>query len=302
MANKNQKFTSKDTGVEVYNDGSARERLTATLNQRLNTGPSFEDVRASKELAVQAKVDAAPQWGAMKQLAVDVLAEAKSFAGTVAANFNNMYPDAFNGWKTQADEKFAEALLGMTGQFFLLSKSVRAASPKPSMPFPVTSPDIAAFNIRLGLLDNASPQEAKSLIEEGIQRGDLPFIVAAGVNIRSWSLYRNSWSSTEAIRIANALLDEIDKASWNTDAFASQYASDQADKYIDAWRFLVGPIAAGNYSLDASDIQTGALEPLLSPTPRKGGKKSLITFKDGEILVNVEENITDNLSDDDSGE
>jgi acetyl esterase/lipase len=139
-------------------------------------------------------------------------------------------------------------------------------------------------------------------IEDGLQRGDIPYLVAAGANIRSWVDYRHTWKDSAAQKIANELTEKIDVATWTVDAYAAQYAADLADDYVDAWQFLISPIAAGNYTLDPSDIQTGALAPLFNPKPKKPAKKSPITFKNGEILVDVMDNIADNISDDQTGE
>jgi hypothetical protein len=283
-------------GVPIYNNGSAREQLTAMLNRNLTNAPSFEDTRSVAEQAEQAKVDAASIWGSLRQLAVNVRADAKNYADVVAAELNNMYPDVFNDWKTQADEEFAGRLVFTTSQYFDLLEKVPADFPKPAIPVPVTGPDINLLSIRLGLLQNATPSEAAVQILDGIARGDNSYMVAAASNLRSWLSYRNSWQTQEAEKIAFDLLDKIAIATWSPETFAAQYAQETADKFRDAWQFFISPIAAGNFTVEQTDIDTGALEPLFSPKPKKPARKSQIQFRGDEIIV------TDALTDDDSGE
>jgi hypothetical protein len=258
-------FKIGDTEHVFFTD-SAKERLVAALNPRLSSEPSAEERHKAEEAIAEERVKGNPQLGYLRSLAAQAMADGKKYAKEVGRNQSDMYPDAFAQWRTRADEQFAKGLIEKTERFKKGVEELKASFPRPSRPFPVTSVDVASLSIRLGLLEVATAAEAKALVEEGIQREDVPFMVAAAANIRSWQAYRGSWMSADGMRIGNALLDQIGEKTWSVDQYESEYAEEVAEEFVKSWRWLMSRLNGGELVIKPTDITVAALiSPLIEP-------------------------------------
>jgi hypothetical protein len=250
----------------IFFTDSAKERLVASLNPRLSSEPTQEERQKVEEAAAEERVKGAPQLGHMRALAVQAMAEGERHQAEKDSQFESMYPDSYLAWLNRADEQFARSLFEKTERFRKWVEDFKASFPRPSRAFPVTSVDVASLSIRLGLLETATPAEGKALVEEGIQREDVPFMVSAAANIRSWQAYRGSWMSADGMRIGNDLLDQIEEKTWSVDQYESEYAEEVAEDFVKSWRWLMSRLNGGELVIKPTDITVAALiSPLIEP-------------------------------------
>lgn len=254
-------FRNRQTNEPIYTNGSATERLAATLNDQLTAEPSAQAQRQEAEEKAIAQVDA--KWPQEK---IVVLANAVLAAGAAQSEETQrqkaaMYPESFLVWKGEADERLAVYLLSATAEFKDWIDFARQRAPKAVRPFPVTGPDISALSIRLNQLDGATPTEARGLIEDAITRDDAAFLVQAASNLRSWLAYRNAWQSPDAKAIGNTLLQNIGDQAWTPEAKAAEYTHDRADRTVSAWRRLVMYVQK-DYRVEPIHRQVGEFSPI----------------------------------------
>jgi hypothetical protein len=259
-------FFDKTTGQRIFTDGSAKDRLAATLNPSLTNAPTNDQARAFAEKAARDKVDASWPTAQMKAAADRVIAASKAYNAAIAKAKYDMRPDPYLQWRVGADEAFAQELLDETIAFRGVVESATKKTQPTPMPFPVTSVDIAALALRLNQFDSASPAEAQRLVDDAVLREDKAFLVQAGSNVRSWLKYRNSWQSQDAQDIANSVLDTIAGTSNTADNVASDYAEDKAATVVQSWTALIG-LAQGAWDPTAFALyqSTGALAGLYEP-------------------------------------
>ena len=246
---------------------NAQERLKLALN---GGGPDPEIARQKAISKATERVTKDSRWTALRTMAQAAIDEANALADSAAVNERTYRQDAFKNWANTASQEHAESLLEKTAAFRQTLDAIKESHLAPAMPMPVTNVEMLQLRTRLELLDKASPEEASKLVQDAVQRGDRAFLTSAGVAVRSWGSYRNSWSNADAKKVADQVLSMIERATFTGDAAAAQHAADLADSYSSAWRYLVGELTkkgGPGATLDPVHARTGALAPLLEPDP-----------------------------------
>lgn len=255
------------SGVPVFTDGSAQERLANMLNPRLREGPTSEEERDQARQKAREKVDADPAWDEIRSIATTAWTEARGIASKAERQFQDLKPEAYDTWITMATESHAEGLITATNNIREKLDTVRKKFAAPANPMPLTSVDTGILQVRLSLFDSASPEEARDLVEEAVQRADRAFLAAAGSKLRSWIGHRNVWSGIEAEQTGQDLLEMIDAEIWSPARDAGDYAGERSDEMALAWaRFaqMLQKLSEGEEEIQVHR-QTGALSPLFEP-------------------------------------
>jgi hypothetical protein len=102
------------------------------------------------------------------------------------------------------------------------------------------------------------------LIEDAIQRDDVPFLTAAGALIRSFADYKNAWKAVETTAMRVDLLMRVDEAVFTPAKHAEEYANAQADRAVYVWKLIAAQLSGREGDLDPMFRTTGALEPVIS--------------------------------------
>ncbi|MEX2281800.1 MAG: hypothetical protein WEE89_04910 [Gemmatimonadota bacterium] len=259
-------FRDATSGLDYFVADDPREVLKATLNSRLTAEPSMEQVREQDTLAAQLRVDAAPEWSAVSSIAESVFNSAAEHFAQVARAYDDMKPVPFANFQTQASKEYASKLLGLTESVRAKIDAVRSRFSRPAIPFPVASADVTALQIRLNILENATPDIAAELILDGVQRGDVPFLTAAVKNLRSWTNHKAVWKAAETSGYANDLIEKAERAIWSPEIAAAEHCAARADAFAASWRYLLTNALSG--PVDPMHRQAGALSPMLDPVAR----------------------------------
>jgi hypothetical protein len=256
-----------ENGIEVFHDGSPQERLALLLNPRLRAGPTTEDQKEEAIEAAKEKVDADRRWRQLTALAEEAKREAQELADQSARQFQDLKPEAYRRWLSDTHAEHAESLIGKTETVRATLDAIKADFAASANPMPITSADAGVLQVRLNVFDSSSPEEAVPQIEEAIQREDTPFLIAAGIKLRSWIGHRNVWSGIDAKEIGEKLLEKLDLETWTPDREAGAYAMQKADQAALAWSTLARILANLEKGQEQLEIHrmTGALSPLLEP-------------------------------------
>jgi len=260
-------FRDTEAGTQVFVGGSPQERLMAVLNPRLTSEPSREVVMEKAIAEAKVRVDSDPAWTDASALAETAIREGRELSAEAQQKRSDYRPDRFGEWENKAKDDHATSLMATTESLRNILDGIRTTYSASAHPMPITSADTGALAVRLNVLDSASPKEARDLIEDAHNRGDTPFLVAAGVKIRSWVGKRNSWSGADAEPIGQELIALIDRETWTPDRAAADYASDRAEMVAQSWALLaqiLTKLGAGAEELSVHR-QVGAFSPLLEP-------------------------------------
>lgn len=247
--------------ADYFIGASESEKLRAELKGLIPVGGTKPPAKD----AVRERVNSAQQWGAMQKLAQRAIGEGRDYRANVASKRETYKPAAFQEWIANARESYAAQLRELNNEFSKLDSSIADAFPATARPAPVTSVDAINLNTRLRVLDSATPADASALVSDAIQRGDRPFLDAAGVLLRSWPASRNSWKGPEPAGVARKLVEDIETASVSAEDIAGTIASQQAAVYRANWRYAVNVLLDNEGVLDPVHIEQGALGPLLAP-------------------------------------
>ena len=267
MATMADTFRDTESGIRVFTNGTARELLAATLNNRLTSEPSAEARREAEEDAASEEVRTDARWErgrAFADLAVEAGVE---FAAASERQARDLKPERFAAWLAEAEEGLARAFLDLTAKFREVVDEIEVGySRSTSPPLALTTPGAIELSIRMDLLDGATPGEARELVLDAQKRGDRGFLYASGVLLRSWAEYKNSWQAADARSVASELLDVIDASTWTPGAARADAAKDFATRMRLAWAYLMRTLV-GEKRLDPLHRQAGALSPIYEPEP-----------------------------------
>lgn len=256
--------SSKDGRYSVYVGDNPEDQLAAMLNPSLENKPNADVQRRSDITTAKTGVDAVAQPANVAKKVLEVMARGNDVADDLDRAFNDMYPDAYAPYQTERKAQWYNFLIGATGSVRGQLDNWKAAFPYPAIPYPITTADISALSARLAQLSAASPDECKPLVMDGVKRGDVPFLHAAGSAIRSGLSFRNNWKPADAQKIAEELLEAIDFATWTPENEVAKYCEEQVERYSTAWRYFVNNIKSA-MRLDPIYRQSGALAPILMP-------------------------------------
>lgn len=256
------------TGVPIFVDERVpREKLAAMLSSgTLTDEPTAEERRDAAKAEAAKRVDADKRWSDLTTLAEGTIQDTAATAATFGVQLRDLREDAWRPWHTQAENTYYNELIATTETVTTTLDAIRDSFAADALPMPITVAETAALGVRLSVLDSASPTEAKLLIEDAVARSDAPFLVAAGIAIRSWTEYKNAWKAKDGRKVAEGLLDLIDLETWTPARSAAEHAGERADAYAASWRFLANTLDP-NEKYDPLARQTGALSPLLDPEP-----------------------------------
>lgn len=236
------------------------------LLRDLEAGPHDPEAqRREIEAATHEQVDAAPQWAAMSALGVRAYSEGQPHAAEIDRQREDLKPESFTRWKAEHQEEYADNLRQLNDEFEGIASQVEAAYPSGVLPTPVTTVDSVNLNTRVQVLQTASLEQTSRMVDDGIRRGDAPFLSFVQVALRSWPGHRNLWSSAEGHETAEQLLEQIESATFATDAVAGQYASERIQEHRRAWHYLVSLLVDGDGVVDRVHREVGSLAPLLGP-------------------------------------
>ena len=259
-------FIRSADGTILFTDGSPGENLAAILKSPdFTTGPTREEEKQEAEAAAITKADGDPAWTEASAIALRVIAAAEKLRALNSQQFANLKPAAYGVWELKVGEEFRANLIVDTEAVHQSLEGARGPWLPAALAMPVVNADLVAMQIRLTRLDHSTPTEAEMLVDDAVQRGDTAFLVAAGIDIRSWRQHRNSWRAGESREIVERILAAIDRATWTPARAVAAHVAERADQTAQAWVYLCNQLTAGKpiAVLDPMHRTSGALEPLL---------------------------------------
>jgi len=248
-----------------YDPSSQTEALRAEL--RGDMVPDPDAARNAARAAAREQVARAPQWAQMRGLAQEVILEGRALRAEMKTRYAELKPEIYPGWLTQRREQYAAKLRELHGQATRTLSMAADLFPQPAGAMPATAAGAINLQVRLQLLDSATPAVAAELVRAAVRRGDAPFMDAAGVLLRSWPEHRNSWASPNATGLASDLLAEIEVASASPATEAGGIAAEQVEAHGRVWRQLLNIALNEDGEIDSALFTTGALQPLLEAPP-----------------------------------
>lgn len=224
-----------------------------------------EAMQEANEVGAREAVDADPGWGSWTALAERTMAEGEQHHASIQREKERLNKKAFHEWKHEADERFAGTLLDANAGAEKIAGGITGRFPVLAIPVPLTTVDALNTDLRMRVFSEATPEEARNLVRDAIQREDFAFLAAVRTLLRSWPGHRNAWSSPDGRTTARELLEEIEGETPDLVRLTGEYAAEKLEAFRNAWRYLLNNLLNGDGVIDPVNRTLGALSPLLEP-------------------------------------